>query len=179
MALIISTIMWAHVMYTFGTSHLAAMKELLLVLQSSDGRKGEEPNRAPHVPMEWMDEILSMLWDPPCHAINVSAPSLGLLLCDQAPKPWAQFQRYLRHFVFRQFQLEWMGDPLFLKMSIGCHLPQLDQTAQIFLEIWVLSLMINLRKLGSPENLMTIDLLYRWIFLIEIRLLTRLLAFST
>jgi hypothetical protein len=77
-----------------------------------------------------------------------------------------------------------MGDPLFLKMSIpemsiGCHLPQLDRTAQICLEIWVLSLVINLGQLGSPENPMTVDFLYRWIFAAEIRLLARLLAFST
>jgi hypothetical protein len=38
---------------------------------------------------------------------------------------------------------------------------------------------INLGQLGSPENLMTVDLLYGWIFAIEIRLLARLLAFST
>jgi hypothetical protein len=77
-----------------------------------------------------------------------------------------------------------MGDPLFHKMSIpemliGCHLPQLDRTAQICLGIRVLSLVINLGQLGSPENPMTVDLLYRWIFATEIRLLTRLLAFST
>ena len=64
-------------------------------------------------------------------------------------------------------------------MSIGCHLPQLDWTTQICLEIWVLSLVINVGKLGSPKNLMTVDFLYRWIFASEIRLLARLLAFST
>jgi hypothetical protein len=31
-------------------------KRLLLVLQSRDGRKGEEPNRAPRVPFGWTAE---------------------------------------------------------------------------------------------------------------------------
>jgi hypothetical protein len=60
------------------------------VLQSRDGRKGEKPNRAPRVPAEWTTEMLSALRDPPCHVINVSAPSPGLFLYDQEPKPWAR-----------------------------------------------------------------------------------------
>jgi len=45
-------------------------------------------------------------------------------------------------------------------MPTGCHLSQLNQMTQIFLEIWELSLALNLRQLGSPENPMTVDLLY-------------------
>ena len=63
---------------------------MLLVFQSRNGRKGKEPNRAPHAPAEWMAKMLLVLRDPPCHAINVSAPSPGLFLCDQALKPWAR-----------------------------------------------------------------------------------------
>jgi hypothetical protein len=58
------------------------------VFQSRDGRKGKEPNRAPRAHVEWMDEMLSLLRDSPCHAINVSAPSPGLFLCEKVPKPW-------------------------------------------------------------------------------------------
>jgi hypothetical protein len=35
-----------------GTSRLAAGRRLILMFQSRDGRKGEEPNRAPRVPLD-------------------------------------------------------------------------------------------------------------------------------
>jgi hypothetical protein len=74
----------------FDISRFAAGRGMLLVFQSRDGRKGKEPNRAPHAPAEWMAKMLLVLRDPPCHAINFSTPSLGLFLCEQVPKPWAR-----------------------------------------------------------------------------------------
>jgi hypothetical protein len=45
---------------TFSASGFGGMRELLLALRDRDGRKGEEPNRAPGVPFRWTATI------PPC-----------------------------------------------------------------------------------------------------------------
>jgi hypothetical protein len=49
---IFSAVLWAQSSDAFGTSRLAAGRGLVLALQSHEGRGGEEPNRAPRVPLD-------------------------------------------------------------------------------------------------------------------------------
>ena len=57
----------------------------------------------------------------------------------------------------------------------GRHLSQLDWMTQTYPKLWALPFVLNLGKLDSPKNLMTVDLLRQLILAVEIRLLARLI----
>jgi hypothetical protein len=92
---------------------------------------------------------------------NINTPSPGLLLDDQAPKPWARFwaPSKIRGSGFQNARNE--GRPLLETpipdMPTGCHLSQLDRTVQICFGPWRFPL-LNPGQLVGPDNPMTVDL---------------------